>query len=89
MPAEGSFEADGRTYDFEVVQWNNKAGRTYDGASSFGKLEDSADWIRVQVTNPESGWDTYLTFFGPFFDLEEFLEVELEVMFEDGDYGEA
>lgn len=87
MPVRGSFTSDGDEYHYNVESYRVLGNdHDYVRGISEGRLDsDELDFCRVHVTR-DDGFDQYVTLWGPHID-QDLLEGELEIMFEEGDYG--
>ncbi len=70
--------------NWRVVEWRDiytGKTKTRSGSSSFLKI----DWARVEVTNPKTKEQTYLTIWGPMEDAD-YIDEQIEYFFDEEDY---
>lgn len=91
MAIRGSWDSEDDTYNYEVVQYKMvDSDHHYTRGASWDKFDsDDLDWARISVTREGgTGESQIVTFYGPWLD-QDLLEGELEVAFDEGEYGEV
>ena len=89
MPVRGSFTSGDDEYNYNVGSFR-ELGNDHDyvrGITEDRLNSDELDFARIEITKEgDSDYSQWITLYGPYLDIED-IEGELEVMYEEGDYG--